>query len=551
MSEKDYYAILEISKTASQSEIKKAYGKLGLIYNGDRFKCQKNPPSSECKIERSERKFCSDNCRKVYEVNMAKFNEITKAYQVLSDEQKRKEYDRGGSSSNNFNASASSNYSSSGSNGYKATDEFKKESFKEITRYNVMGIKEILNLKDEIKMEKYNKFAGDLSKEAENKINGMKTEEEITRYVKQTIDKFMNHVDYLKRTSFASEKKSTSSDSSSTKSARKDSGSSRPSSSSSSEGGASDYKSSDSTPEPKRYEEFTCEYCRYRVPNDDPRNPWVSSSFPGKKFCTKSCIDSHIRSKLSEQEHEETMRKIREDSDRSSEAHRKWMENSRKRQNMINEVFDDAHKKLEKENKEFRAKRGAKRLQDSKKWALNSMADWLRIYKLSEEVFTELGHSNWREEIGNCSNWEEIEDKYDYYLNMLKEKGKIKEQDDLENHWKDECIKDIEFYLNLYKVKDSSLNKKLGTDDWRKLIRDLSSESEAKNKKESLVSQIKQAKNSEEIEKIDQIQNSGRNSYHYQRSNTDDYDSIGKGIIAILGLGLVVGLIVWLVKRNK
>lgn len=77
----------------------------------------------------------------------------------------------------------------------------------------------------------------------------------------------------------------------------------------------------------------------------------------------------------------------------------------------------------------------------------------------------------------------------------------------------------------------------------------MSSESEAKNKKESLISQIKQAKDSEKTEKIDQIQNSGRNSYHYQGSNTDD--SIGKGIIAILGLGLVVGLIVWLVKRNR
>lgn len=64
MSQKDYYKILEVSKGASKDEIKKAFYKLAAKYHPD--------------------KKGGDE---------AKFKEINEAYQVLSNDQKRKEYD--------------------------------------------------------------------------------------------------------------------------------------------------------------------------------------------------------------------------------------------------------------------------------------------------------------------------------------------------------------------------------------------------------------------------------------------------------------------------
>ena len=67
MSGKDYYKILETSKSASPGEIKKAYRKLALKYHPDHNKGDK---SAE-----------------------AKFKEISEAYAVLSDTEKKKQYD--------------------------------------------------------------------------------------------------------------------------------------------------------------------------------------------------------------------------------------------------------------------------------------------------------------------------------------------------------------------------------------------------------------------------------------------------------------------------
>lgn len=66
----DYYDILEISRTATPEEIKKAYRKKAVQYHPD-----KNPGDADAE---------------------KKFKEISEAYEVLSDENKRKTYDRYG-----------------------------------------------------------------------------------------------------------------------------------------------------------------------------------------------------------------------------------------------------------------------------------------------------------------------------------------------------------------------------------------------------------------------------------------------------------------------
>lgn len=68
----DYYELLGVAKTASDSEIKSAYRKLALKYHPDR-----NPGDQKAE---------------------EKFKEISEAYAVLSDTQKRAQYDQFGSS---------------------------------------------------------------------------------------------------------------------------------------------------------------------------------------------------------------------------------------------------------------------------------------------------------------------------------------------------------------------------------------------------------------------------------------------------------------------
>ncbi|MEM2942922.1 MAG: DnaJ domain-containing protein, partial [Candidatus Bathyarchaeia archaeon] len=66
MSEKDYYEILGIQRNATKEEIKNAYRKLALQYHPDR---NKSPDAEE------------------------RFKEISEAYAVLSDDEKRRTYD--------------------------------------------------------------------------------------------------------------------------------------------------------------------------------------------------------------------------------------------------------------------------------------------------------------------------------------------------------------------------------------------------------------------------------------------------------------------------
>lgn len=67
--QKDYYEILGVTKSATEAEIKRAYRKLALQYHPDRNKGK----DAE-----------------------AKFKEVTKAYEVLSDPQKKQAYDQFG-----------------------------------------------------------------------------------------------------------------------------------------------------------------------------------------------------------------------------------------------------------------------------------------------------------------------------------------------------------------------------------------------------------------------------------------------------------------------
>ena len=74
---KDYYEILGVKKDSSEDEIKKAYRKLAVKYHPD-----KNPGDKEAE---------------------EKFKEIADAYATLSDTEKRKMYDIGGSGKINYN----------------------------------------------------------------------------------------------------------------------------------------------------------------------------------------------------------------------------------------------------------------------------------------------------------------------------------------------------------------------------------------------------------------------------------------------------------------
>ena len=72
MAKRDYYEVLGVGRDASEGEIKASYRKQALKYHPDR-----NPDNSEAE---------------------ARFKECSEAYEVLSDPQKKSQYDRFGHS---------------------------------------------------------------------------------------------------------------------------------------------------------------------------------------------------------------------------------------------------------------------------------------------------------------------------------------------------------------------------------------------------------------------------------------------------------------------
>src|SRR6202050_3671627 len=70
MSKRDYYKILEVSRTATEADIKKAYRRLAMKFHPDR-----NPGDNEAE---------------------EKFKEAKEAYEVLTDAHKRAVYDQYG-----------------------------------------------------------------------------------------------------------------------------------------------------------------------------------------------------------------------------------------------------------------------------------------------------------------------------------------------------------------------------------------------------------------------------------------------------------------------
>ena len=88
MSKRDYYEVLGVSKSANESEVKKAYRKLALKYHPD-----KNPDNKEAEES---------------------FKEAAEAYEVLSSAEKKQRYDQFGHAG--MGGAASGGYGGGGMN---------------------------------------------------------------------------------------------------------------------------------------------------------------------------------------------------------------------------------------------------------------------------------------------------------------------------------------------------------------------------------------------------------------------------------------------------
>lgn len=152
---KDYYEVLEVSRNATQEEIKNAYRKLALQYHPDR---NKSPDAEE------------------------KFKGISEAYAVLSDEEKRRQYDTFG------HAGIDSRYT--------REDIFRGVDFDEIFRdLGFGGFDSIFDMvfgrREQYAPERGYDLRYDLEISLEDAFKGLKTEIEIPRNEKCDICKGM------------------------------------------------------------------------------------------------------------------------------------------------------------------------------------------------------------------------------------------------------------------------------------------------------------------------------------------------------------------------
>src|SRR5258708_10175202 len=92
MAEKEYYDLLGVKKTATDEELKKAYRGVAKKFHPDKNKGNKDAEN--------------------------KFKEITEAYAVLSDKEKREQYDRLGKEAFNFGGGGGQPFGGAGFGGF-------------------------------------------------------------------------------------------------------------------------------------------------------------------------------------------------------------------------------------------------------------------------------------------------------------------------------------------------------------------------------------------------------------------------------------------------
>lgn len=136
---KNYYKVLEVSETASDDELKKSYRRLAKMYHPD----------------------LNENSKEAEE----KFKEIGEAYKVLSNPQKRKQYDMGTYNPVNQTTNTAT---TSNDNAYNIFNGIFQN---DIKRYNEER-KDYIKFLDEMEVE-FNEYNRSLKKEKENAINSV------------------------------------------------------------------------------------------------------------------------------------------------------------------------------------------------------------------------------------------------------------------------------------------------------------------------------------------------------------------------------------------